>query len=244
MTLQRCVFHQLMTKGTKMKQIVAIASMMLSITTFALQPAYADERCANFTVLSLRLDQNATDGDTELVVLAKGQNNGLKRLAIFAPNGRRIASFAGDRRGIGMREFQLESAEATDLPQLLTSFPKGKYTFFAESVKEDECLRGTATLSHAIAPATALLTPLDQQVVPIGQVLLSWTSVSGAARYVVQLNNVSAATAMSFEVSPSTTSLAVPAQFLQPDAEYLFLVGVKTSTGNTTYVERTFFTAR
>jgi hypothetical protein len=227
-----------------MKPITAIASIMLGLAALAVQPVSAEDEddCASFSILSMRLDQNATDGDTELVLFAKGQDDGLKSLAMFAPNRRLVASFAGDRRGIGMREFQLESAEVTGLPRLLASFPQGDYRFLAKSVTGG-CLSGAATLSHAIAPVTALLTPLDQQVVPVGQLLLSWAGVSGAERYIVQLNNKTAGTAMSFEAPPSTTSLAVPAQFLQANAEYEFLVGVKTATGNTTFVELIFFTA-
>jgi hypothetical protein len=228
-----------------MRPIAAIASIMLGFAGLAAQPVSAEDAddCASFSTLSLRLDQNATDGDTELVLIAKGQDIGLKSLVIFAPNRRLVGAFNGDRRGVGIREFQLESAEATDLPRLLAAFPQGSYSFLAKNVN-GQCLRGTAELSHAIAPATALLTPAEQQVVPVSQLLLSWAGVSDAERYIVQLNNKSAGTALTLEAPPSTTSLAVPAQFLQPDAEYQFLVGVRTATGNITFVERTFFTVR
>jgi hypothetical protein len=225
-----------------MKRITKIASITLGVAAFAILPATAKDDCASFSELRMVLEQNATDGDTEVVLFAKGQDDGLKSLAIFAPNYRLVAFFAGDQRGIGIREFQLESAEPPDLAKVLASFPQGSYNFVGRSVK-GECLRGNASLSHTLAPASTLLTPLEEQVVPTGQVVLSWAGVSGAARYIIELNNESAGTNMTFEVLPPTTSLAVPAQFLQANAEYQFVVGVKTASGNATSVERTFFTA-
>lgn len=219
-----------------MKIIAAAASVALSL------PVLAAQDCGSFSELRVTLEQNATDGNSEVVLFAKGQGDGLKKLDIVAPNRRHVARFAGDGRGIGIREFHLESAEPAELGKVLASFPAGTYGIHGKTVT-GECLRGTATLSHDIAPATSLITPFEEQVVPVGQVLLSWAGVSAAQRYIVELNNETAGTAMTFEVLPATTSFAIPAQLLQPNAEYQFVVGVKTATGNITFVDRTFFTA-
>ncbi len=83
------------------------------------QSALAQKKrsCIEFSELRMTLEQNATDGDTEVVLFAQGGDVGLDRLEITAPDGRRVAKFDGDGRGIGIREFLLESAEPPDLDQ-------------------------------------------------------------------------------------------------------------------------------
>jgi len=196
----------------------------------------------DFSELRMTLEQNATDGDTEIVLFAQGGDVGLDRLEITAPNGRAVAKFDGDRRGIGIREFLLESAEPPDLDVVLASFPEGEYSFTGRTVTGD-CLRGTASLSHEIVPPTELRTPEEEEVVQIDQLVLSWNAVAGVERYVVELNNENTGSEMTFEVFPPTTSVAIPAHFVQPDSEYQFAVGTKTANGNVTFVELTFFTA-
>lgn len=198
--------------------------------------------CDSFSELFLTLEQNATDGDTEVVLFAKGQDEGLRSLAIRAPGGRQVASVSGDHHGIGLREFHLESAEPPDLDAVLASFPEGTYWFTGKTVSGD-CLKGSASLSHEIAPATELLTPEEDAEVAVDALVLSWTAVVGAERYVIELNNEDSGSEFTFEVFPPTTSLPIPAALVEPDSEYQFAVGVKTATGNITFVELNFFTA-
>jgi hypothetical protein len=212
------------------------------------QSALAQKKrsCSEFSELRMTLEQNATDGDTEVVLFAQGGDVGLDRFEITAPGGRRIAKFDGDGRGIGIREFLLESAEPPDLDAVLGSFPEGEYTFTGQTVTGD-CLKGTASLSHDIVPATQLLTPAEEEVVPVDKLVLSWEPVDGVERYVVELNkeedDALPGSEMTFEVFPPTTSVAIPAHFLRPGSEYQFVVGTKTENGNVTFVELTFFTA-
>ena len=198
--------------------------------------------CLAFEELYLTLEQNATDGDTEVVLFAKTEDEGLERLIIIAPDGRRIATFRGDGDGIGIREFHLESAEPPELDRVLGSFPEGTYSFIGRTVSGD-CVTGTADLSHELAPATVLVSPQEDQIVPVDQLVLSWNAVPSAERYVVELNNEDTGSEFTFQVFPPTTSLAIPAALLQAGSEYQVGVGVKTDTGNITFVERTFSTA-
>jgi hypothetical protein len=206
------------------------------------EPAPAARSCLEFEELALALEQNETDGDAEVVLFAQGGDEGLRRLTITAPNGRKVARIEGDKRGVGLRELLLESAEPPDLPAVLASFPEGEYEFAGKTVSGD-CLKGEAALSHALAPATTLLTPEPDEVVPIDELVLSWAAVATAEAYVVELNNEDTGEEATFTVAPPTTSLAIPAAALAADAEYQFGVGVRTAAGNLTVVELTFTTA-
>ena len=217
-------------------------ALCISLPFAALPVEAAHWRCGQFSELDMTLERNATDGDTEVVIFAQGQDTGLKRLVVLAPDRRRvIANIAGDGRGVGLREFALESAEPPDLSAVLRSFPQGSYFFFGITV-ENRCLIGTSPLTHVLAPATTLLAPGEDDIVPVEQVVLRWAPVPQAVRYIVELNNEDTGAENTFDVFPPTTSLAIPPQFLQAGSEYQFAVGVRASDGNVTFVETTFFT--
>lgn len=91
--------------------------------------------CLEFTDLRMTLEQNATDGDTEVVLFAKGQDDGLKKLRIVRPDGRTVAELRGNRRTIGLRELALESPEPPELERVLRSFPEGTYRFAGHTVE-------------------------------------------------------------------------------------------------------------
>jgi hypothetical protein len=224
-----------------MNRIACIALAASAAVAFA-APASAGRTCLEFEELALALEQNATDGDAEVVLFAKGGDEGLRRLTVTAPGGRKVARIEGDKRGVGLREFLLESAEPPDLPAVLASFPEGTYTFLARTVGGD-CLRGEAALSHTLAPATTLLSPEQDESVPIDELVLSWSAVPEAVAYVVELNNEDTGEEMTFLVHPPAVSIPIPAGALAPDAEYQFGVGVQTASGNLTVVELTFTTA-
>jgi hypothetical protein len=224
-------------------RLAFLAAPILALASTLAAPAYAaPKECDEFEELQLTLERNATDGDTEVVLFAQGQDDGLKKLLIRGPNGRRIASIEADSRGIGIREFLLESAEPAELELVLASFPEGEYRFFGRSVEKD-CLLGTATLSHEIAPETTLLTPAADSTVDPGDVVLSWTAVPSAVAYVVGLNDEDTGAESLFTVFPPVTSLEIPSAAIEPGSEYQFEVGVRTANGNLTFVEHNFFTA-
>ena len=76
----------------------------------------------------------------------------------------------------------------------------------------------------------------------VAHLVLSWTAVAGAERYVVELNNEGTGSEFTLEVFPPTASLTIPAAMLLADSEYQFAVGAKMPDGNVTFVELVFFT--
>ncbi|MGH8656216.1 MAG: hypothetical protein ACREYE_30320 [Gammaproteobacteria bacterium] len=198
--------------------------------------------CLEFTDLRMTLEQNATDGDTEVVLFAKGQDDGLKELRVVRPDGRTVAEFRGNRRTIGLRVFALESAEPRELERVLRSFPEGTYRFAGRTV-EGDCLRGSAFLSHAIAPETQILSPSEDETVPRDEVVVSWAAIPEAEVYLVEVKNEETENALLVEVPAPMTSFEVPASWLEPAVKHQVVVGVRTPSRNITNVESAFFTA-
>ncbi len=223
-----------------MKSAPMLAALALSALC---TPAWAsNHNCQSFEELLIRLERNHTDGDAEVVLFAKTEVDGLKNLFVHAPGGRRIAGFQGSRRGVGIREFLLESAEPPRLQLVLEWFPEGRYSVRGTTVG-GECVRGTARLSHTVAPFTQILSPAAGAVVAIDQLTLSWVAVPGAVLYVIEIDNEDLEVVHSFELFPPTTSLAVPAALLTPGSAYLAAVTAVAPSGNRTSVEVAFSTA-
>ncbi len=201
-----------------------------------------DRVCLEFTDLRMTLEQNATDGDTEVVLFAKGQDHGLKKLRIVCPDGRIVAEFLGNRRIIGLRVFALESAEPPELERVLRSFPEGTYRFVGRTV-EDDCLRGSAFLSHAVAPETQILSPSEDETVPRDEVVVFWAAIPEAEVYLVEVKNEETENALLVEVPAPITSFEVPVSWLEPGVKHQVVVGVRIPSGNITNVQSAFFTA-
>jgi hypothetical protein len=222
-------------------QRIVLAAALVAGAALPAATASARKTCEEFAELSIALEQNASDGDAEIVLFAQGNDEGLSELSIEAPDGRRALRVKGSRRGVGLREFLLESAEPPDLARVLASFPEGEYEVAGRTVTGG-CLRGAASLSHELAPATTLLAPEAGAEVPPGDLTLEWAAVPEAELYVVELQNEDLGNEFSFEVLPGTTSLMLPAALLVPGSEYQFGVAVKTAVGNVTAVESGFTT--
>lgn len=215
---------------------------LLSVTSLSVVNVHAkDSNCEPFSELSIVLEQNATDGDSEVVMFAKGQDIGMDKFIVRSPDNRKVAKFNGDKRGVGLREFLLESAEPPELEKVLASFPEGEYSFNGRTV-EGGCLKGFAYLSHGLAPETEILTPEANEVINRNYVVVSWMPIDQAAGYVVELKNEETEKAILVEIPATSTSFDAPASWLVSDTEYQVAVTVLTESGNKTSVESAFFT--
>jgi hypothetical protein len=228
-----------MTQRNPVLMIAIGAGMVLSAS-----PVHArnsNQQCEPFSELSMVLEQNATDGDAEVVLFAKGQDEGLRSLTVISPTGRLTTSIVGSNRGVGLREFVLESAEPPEIERVLRSFPEGTYHFRGKTIS-GTCLRGTADLSHTLAPATVVLTPAENEVVALDGLVVTWAPVPGAVSYIVEVDNEDRGNALLAEVFAPGTSFNVPSGWLEHGTEYLAAVAVKMEDGNKTSVENAFTT--
>ena len=199
-----------------------------------------------FESASLRFEQNATDGDFEVVFELTGGDEGLTRLKIVSPAGDLLADFTshGDE-SLGMRKFVMESPEPDDMEEMEKGFPEGTYQFTGIDT-EDNGFKGEASLSHQLPPTADFLYPEpDAEDVPIEGMVVKWGPLEGITAYIIEVEAEGEGQNASITASlPGTAqSFAVPDGFLQPGGEYKVAIGTVAGGGNRSFVEASFTTA-
>ena len=199
---------------------------------------------APFAVASMHFEQNATDGDAEVVFEIKGGDEGLSKLTVRAPDGRTVINFvASDPSTLGMRQFRFESPEPTDAKALKSAYPEGVYTFDGATASGAK-LYGAARLNHKLPAPVSNVQPKDSaDKVAFKDLVITWNSVAGLAAYVVYIEQSELDVNVSAKLPASATSFAVPNGFLRPRTAYQLGIGTVTEEGNVSFVEATFITA-
>jgi hypothetical protein len=186
-----------------------------------------------FEVASVHFEQNATDGDVEVVFQVKGGDEGLAVVDFTAP----------DASTLGMRQFRFESPEPQDTASLAAAYPEGAYVFSGVTASGAR-LRGESTLSHRLPPPTSFLRPgTDAQGVAISGLEIAWAPVADLAAYIVYVEQDELDVHVTARLPGSVTTFVVPDGFLSPGTTYQLSIGTVTDEGNTSFVETEMTTA-
>jgi len=198
---------------------------------------------ARFAVANVHLEQNATDGDVEVVFEVKGGDDGLSMLKVAAPDGRTVIDCTSpDASTLGIRQFRFESPEPTDMKSLLSAYPEGVYTFSGASVSDVQ-MQGTATLSHDLpTPPSGLSPKNDAEGVVVKGLEITWSPVNKAVAYILYIEQDQLEVELTVRLLGSAKGFAVPDGFLLPSTEYMLGLGAVASNGNTSFVETSFTT--
>ena len=201
-------------------------------------------QAARFAIATVHFEQNATDGDVEVVFEVKGGDDGLTSLTVTAPDGRTVMSATSpDTSTMGVRQYRLESPEPTDVPRLQKAYPEGVYRFAGTTARGTR-YNGEATLSHRLPPAVTGITPADEAAnVPVRGLRINWTAVPGVASYIVAIEQPALGFTLSVTLPRSATSFAVPDGVLRSGQSYTLAIGTLATGGNAAYVETSFATA-
>ena len=216
-----------------MKRIIFIVFLVLS--SYAQAEAILDEAV-------IRLEQNATDKDAEVVFEVTGGNEGLSALKVVAPDGRVLIDFKAEGSKMGFRHFNLESPEPTNDGKIQADFPAGEYNFTASSVSGAK-LSGKAKLSHKLPDAVTILQPREEQKIPVNGFKIKWSAVKNLAAYKVSIEQEKSGIKLNAHLSGTTTTFSIPDGFLLPKTEYKVAVTTVSKEGNFTSVETNFETA-
>jgi hypothetical protein len=199
-----------------------------------------------FAVANVHFEQNATDGDVEVVFEVKGGADGLTGLSVIGPDGRTVMSFESPDAGgtSGLRKFLIESPEPRDAASLKAAYPEGAYVFAGWTAKGDT-LTGQSTLSHQLPPIAALLRPKSGATgVATKGLQIAWSPVANVAAYVVKIEQEDLGESVEARILVGTSQFAVPDGFLRPGREYVLGISTISDKGNLSAVETTFTTAR
>lgn len=196
-----------------------------------------------FADAEIFLEQNFTDGDSEVVILAKGGDEGLQSFQLVGPNGVIIYNFDSPKNGqnIGGREIILESPEPSVHNEVLAAYPEGVYTFVGETVSGIK-FKSTAQLSHALSAPASITFPTEAATVLRSALTVTWEPVTGAEEYVVELKNTATDLSLAVQVPADINAFQTPPQWIVPGAEYQVSVTVVNDAGNKVSSELSFFT--
>ena len=254
--------HQLapVRKHGPIKQTVTLALLGLLLAAMP-APARAGEskrddepkKIIPFTDARLRIEVNATDGDSGLHALLDAE--GWQYVKIYDPKGRLVFHVAGGGgvRKTGLTELFFESAEPgfEELPleEFLKRFPAGPYRCVGRTIKGDT-LFSIATLTHALPCAPVLLSPPEGSAQDPNNTVVQWAPVPDPAgsrivRYeVLIVEDGSVPKRVLSAVIPAThTSMTIPAAFLTPNSSYKWEILAIEAGGNQTLSEASFRTA-
>lgn len=205
----------------------------------------ADAKAEVFERAEVHFEQNATDGDVEVVFDLLGGDEGLLKLQVVGPDGRMLVDFtAPDATTLGVRSFRMESPEPQDISALKKAYPEGIYKFAATDAAGTG-FRSEATLSHTLPQPVEFLNPKEEaEDVSVSELKITWSAVEGVAMYIVEVeiedevlkDNVLA------KLPEPVTSFSVPDNFLRPGSEYKISIGTVSKEGNISFVETAFRT--
>lgn len=218
--------------------------IVLFFSLFATVSASAARPALEFEELTMIFEMNETDGDAEVVITAQGFE-GIKRLIVRAPNGKRVILVHSNDGGkrvdpIGLAEVLVETGEP-NVAGVKAAYPEGTYQFFARTVSGAR-LYGEVVLSHDLLPAPDFSPKEAEDLDPVS-VAFTWPAVDGAAAYVVEIENDDLGVNLTATLLGSTTRFTVPADFLLPGIEYEIGVATVTEDGNVAVAESTFTTS-
>ena len=199
---------------------------------------------AEFEEATMYVEQNATDGDTEVVIAGTAGDDGLRLLQIKWPDREVVTTLIADRSTLGMREFHFESPEPPG-EAVLAAYPEGRYVLAGVSTAGDR-FRSVLTLSHDLPPETTILWPADEAEVPAREPLtIQWSQVPGIEKFVLEFENESAdpERTLTLDLPPGATSFRIPARLLPAGSEFQIGIHTVAENGNIVAVESTFTTA-
>jgi hypothetical protein len=221
----------------------AIAAVLAAITGCTANMPMSTAGAIPFPETGVHFEQNATDGDAEIVFEAKAVDEGLSRLQIVAPDGRMVVNFtAPESTTMGMRQFRFESPEPRNVAALKAAYPQGTYRFTGRTF-DGVTMTGTARLNHALPEPVEFAWPTpNAEDVPIGDLIIKWRPAAGTALYIVEIDQDELSTKLTVTLPGASTEFHVPSDFLDVGHAYRLAIGSVSPGGNISFVETMFTT--
>lgn len=195
-------------------------------------------------VAKVRFEQNASDGDVEVVFNVKGPSEGLARLVVVAPDGRSVLDLrAPDASTLGLRQFVFESPEPKDVAALKAAYPEGEYRFSATTIS-GKTLSGAHGLSHALPPTAGFVQPAAHAEGVAAPLEIRWSAPPGLEAIKLEIGNGDLDVHFEATLPGDTRSFRLPDAFVKPGSEYDLAIGTVGKDGNISFVETSFRLAK
>ena len=197
-----------------------------------------------FEQANIRFEQNATDGDVEVVFEIKGGDDGLNELTVISPDNRTVINFtAPDNSTMGIRQFRLESPEPKDIDALKAAYPAGVYKLNG-TTEDGQKFYSEAKLNHILPPTVSFLQPEEEQEgVTLHNLEITWSKVTNIVAYILELEQDELGINILVRLPSSQNSFKVPDEFLKAGVEYTLAIGTVAEDDNRSFVETSFTTA-
>jgi hypothetical protein len=212
----------------------------------------------------LIIEHNAKDNDTGFQGAIDSE--GWNKITVTGPDGK-ILDFQGKGSlgSLGLTELFFETVEPenADVPisDILKTLPAGEYKFEGSGIEVGEktgTTIGTALLTHDIPAGPALLTPVEDAVVPVEDLLVSWEPVDKtidgrdvniiAYQLIIERDedphpNMIGKIGLSMYLPADVTQITIPGEFFEPGTDYLWEVLAIEESGNQTLMSSQFSTS-
>lgn len=198
-----------------------------------------------FAALAMRIERNVSDKDHEVVIEITSGEVGMSTLTITTPDGRTLLDLKAPGSKLGLRHLVIESPEPRDLAALQQDYPAGTYRFSGTTLSGVN-LTGTAALDHRLPDPVRWLVPgADSRSVDLRGLALRWTAGQGARVLALAIEDEkSGVKVLQTQLPGNATRFSPPTGSLKPGTLYKASIGVIAQSGNASYAETTFTTAR
>ena len=201
------------------------------------------ENVLAFDDAEIIFEQNATDGDVEVVIFAKLEeaDAGMQQFWLYGPNGKVVYEFSAPKKknkNIGGREIVIESPEPADTSIVFNAYPEGTYTFVAKSF-DKEWFMSEAELSHDLPEPVTIQSPMGDETAIIGFQVIWSTASTTHEKFIIELVNESSELEeeLLVDIPPERRIFQAPEEWMVSNSEYQVVVIIVNEHGNKTSVE-------
>ena len=212
----------------------------------------------------LIIEHNDTDEDTGFQGFIDSE--GWKKITVTGPDGK-VLKFEGkdDLGKLGLTELFFETVEPANtevsIEEILDTLPEGEYVFEGSAIEAGEKkgkTLGVALLTHNIPDGTVLLSPAEDAVVPVDDLVVEWSAVDKtitgddaniiAYQLIIEKDedphpNMIGKMGLSMYLPPSVTEMTIPGEFFEPGTDYSWEVLTIEESGNQTLQSSQFSTS-
>ncbi|MGI0097507.1 MAG: hypothetical protein ACREAJ_03895, partial [Nitrosopumilaceae archaeon] len=228
---------------------ISIIAAIVTTSTFngmSIASAENNLRDDSDTIIPLKeakliIEHNAKAEDTGFQGFIDSE--GWNKITLIGPKGKVLDFKATGMLGkLGLTELFFETVEPAnvDVPidEILKTLPEGKYMFTGSAIEAGEKKGktiGMAWLTHDIPEGPVLLSPAEGDVVPVEDLLVSWSPVDKTIegdevniisyQLIIEKDvpphpNMIGKLGLSMYLSASVTQITIPKEFLEPGTDY------------------------